>query len=319
MKPVEFKRVLITGADGFVAFHLIDEIERFWESEIKGIGLRGKPLSESKKLGYRVLDITQYAEVLEFLRDYQPDAIFHLAALASVAGSWANPVETYRVNIFGQLNLLEALRELGIKTSIHIACSSEEYGMAEGMPVGEDFPLRPTSHYAVSKVCQEMLGLMYERVFSWRVIVTRSFNQAGPAQSVDFVVSAFAKQIAEIEAGIKEPVIKVGNLKARRDFTDVRDTVRALRLLMEKGRGGVVYNVCSESAVQIDDILRTLLGMAKLEIKVEEDPERARPSDIPVVLGDARRIREETGWKPEIPLEKTLADTLSYWRSCVGG
>jgi GDP-4-dehydro-6-deoxy-D-mannose reductase len=196
------ERVLITGADGFVASHLITEIARELSCDITGIGLKDAPLVDADCLDYTVLDLTDYEALKELLDDVRPDSIFHLAALPSVHLSWEDPWSTYRVNVLGQVNLMEALRRLDLEASVHIACSSEEYGKVppEEMPMLEDTPFNPCSHYAVSKVAQEVLGLMYYQAFGWRVMVTRGFNQAGPGQAPDFVISSFARQIAEIEA-----------------------------------------------------------------------------------------------------------------------
>jgi GDP-4-dehydro-6-deoxy-D-mannose reductase len=314
------ERVLITGADGFVASHLIRELSGVAGCEVAGIGLRELPPELAGAIEYVICDLTDYESVKELLDDGRPDAIFHLAALPSVAQSWDDPWSTYRVNVIGQLNLLEALRRLDIRASVHIACSSEEYGKVppESMPMAETTAFNPCSHYAVSKVTQEVLGLMYHEAFDWRVLVTRGFNQAGPGQSPDFVISSFAHQIASIEAGLAEPVIMVGNLDALRDFMDVRDTVRAYRMIMERGAAGATYNVCSGRALPVRAILDMLLEISGAGIRVEQDPCRQRPSDIPLLLGDNTRIREETGWEPVIPIEKTLVDTLEYWRRNVG-
>ena len=311
------ERVLVTGADGFVASRLIPELSREWGCGLFGLGLRPEPSCAVEGLGYRTVDLTDFEQVEKVLEDFRPDAVFHLAAQASVARSWEDPRSTYRVNLLGQVNLMEAMRKLGIEASVHIACSSEEYGKVspDRMPLSEETALNPCSHYAVSKVGQEVLGRMYCEAFSWRVLITRGFNQAGPGQSPDFVASSFARQIARIEGGKSEPVIKVGNLEARRDFTDVRDTARAYRMVMEKGRPGAAYNVCSGVARAISEILEILLGMSDERIKVEKDPARQRQSDIPVLVGDNTLVRDETGWEPEIPLEQTLKDTLDYWRS----
>ena len=311
------ERVLVTGADGFVASHLIPEISRGWGCDLFGLGLKPEPSCSVAGLEYQVVDLTDFEGVEKVLDVFRPDAVFHLAAQPSVARSWEDPWSTYRVNLLGQVNLMEAMRRLRIEASVHIACSSEEYGRVSPseMPLGEGAPLNPCSHYAVSKVGQEVLGKMYSESFSWRVLITRGFNQAGPGQSPDFAVSSFARQIALVECGKAEPVLKVGNLEARRDFTDVRDTVRAYRMVMEKGRSGAVYNVCSGVATAISDILEILLGMSDARIEVEKDPARQRPSDIPLLLGANGLLREETGWEPEIPLEQTLKDTLDYWRS----
>ncbi|MBU4301821.1 MAG: GDP-mannose 4,6-dehydratase [Actinobacteria bacterium] len=313
------ERVLVTGADGFVASQLLAELSRETDWRLTGIGLKPGPSAEVPGLEYKVLDITDHKTLGDYLAEVRPDTVFHLAAQPSVARSWEDPWSTYNVNLMGQVNLMESLLRLRLDTSVHIACSSEEYGkVPQGrMPLGERMPLKPCSHYAVSKVTQELLGLMYREAFGWRVLVTRSFNQAGPGQSPDFVVSSFARQVAMIEAGRSKPVLKVGNLEARRDFTDVRDTARAYRLLMEKGQPGAVYNVCSGMAPAISEILDMLLGLSDADIEVERDPARQRPSDVPLLLGDASLIRKEIGWEPIIGLEQTLEDTLDYWRQRV--
>ena len=314
------ERVLVTGADGFVASHLMAELVGAGGCELCGVGLKPGPLAEVPGLLYHVADLTDFDMLEAVLAEFRPDSVFHLAAQPSVALSWEDPWSTYRVNILGQVNLMEALRALGLEASVHIACSSEEYGKvhADRMPLSEPMPLRPCSHYAVSKVAQEYLGLMYHEAFGWRVIVTRGFNQVGPGQSPDFVVSSFARQLASIEAGLAPPVMKVGNLDALRDFTDVRDTSRAYRMLMEAGRPGVIYNVCSGVARPVSELLDVLLGMSEAVVEVERDPARQRPSDIPVLVGDSSMIRDEVGWEPVIPIERTLRDTLDYWRARVG-
>ena len=311
------ERVLVTGADGFVASHLLVELADAVGCEICGVGLKPEPLTTVPGLIYLVTDLTDYDKLRALVDDFRPDSVFHLAAQPSVALSWQDPWATYRVNMFGQLNLMESIRTLGIEASVHIACSSEEYGVVhpDQMPLDESMPMQPCSHYAVSKVGQEVLGLMYHEAFDWRVIVTRGFNQAGPGQSSDFVVSSFARQIAMIESGKSEPFLKVGNLEAMRDFTDVRDTVRAYRMLMGSGTGGTAYNVCSGVARPVRELLEMLLGMSDVDIDVEPDPSRQRPSDIPIMLGDNGLLREEIGWEPVIPIEKTLMDTLDYWRA----
>jgi GDP-4-dehydro-6-deoxy-D-mannose reductase len=313
------ERVLITGADGFIASHLLGELRRESGCPITGIGLKPEPSTVVEDMEYDVVDLTDYEMVKDLLDAVHPDAIFHLAAQPSVALSWEDPWSTYKVNLLGQVNLMEALRRLGLEASIHIAGSSEEYGKvsSERMPLSEEAPVNPCSHYAVSKVAQETLGLMYHQAFGWRVLVTRGFNQVGPGQSPEFVVASFARQIARIEAGCCEPVLKVGNLEARRDFTDVRDTVRAYRMVMEKGQPGATYNVCSGKARAISELLEMLLSLSEASIGVERDPGRQRPSDIPLMVGDNTRLREETGWEPMIPLEKTLRDTLDFWRARV--
>lgn len=319
IEGTEQKKVLITGADGFVALHLMRLLKEETRWDIFGIGL--KPDLDEKIAGveYQVVDITDYDLLKEYIATTSPDTVFHLAAQPSVALSWKDPRTTYEVNLFGQMNLLEILRESIEDVSILITCSSEEYGKVtpEEMPLVETRGLKPCSHYAVSKVAQEVMGLMYEQAFGWRVFVTRGFNQAGPGQSPGFVVSSFARQIALIEAGGVPPVIKVGNLEAERDFIDVRDTVRAYMMIVQKGNPGSVYNVCSGSTRSISEILDLLVGMSSADITVEKDPERQRPSDIPILEGNNAKVREDVGWEPVIPIEQTMKDTLDYWRSRV--
>ncbi|MBN2168074.1 MAG: GDP-mannose 4,6-dehydratase [Actinobacteria bacterium] len=310
------KKALVTGADGFVASHLLGLLASETDWDLHGIGLKDDLSEEVKDVSYRVVDITDYNLLSAYVRSLVPDVVFHLAAQPSVALSWENPVRTYEINLFGQLNLLEAIHESCKEISVLITCSSEEYGKVtpEMVPIKESTELKPCSHYAVSKVSQEMMGLMYEQALGWRVMVTRGFNQAGPGQSPDFAVSSFARQISLIEAEKIPPVLRVGNLDALRDFIDVRDTARAFLAIMENGRGGSVYNICSGTARKISEILEMLLGMTDVEITVENDPCRQRPSDIPVLEGDGSRLLEEVGWKPVIPIEQTLRDTLDYWR-----
>jgi len=216
----------------------------------------------------------------------------------------------------GQVNILEAVRRIGLKARIQLACSSEEYGMVhpDELPIKETNPLRPLSPYAVSKVTQDMLG--YQYWMSWKVdcVRTRGFNHEGPRRGEVFVMSNFAKQIAAIEAGLHEPVIRVGNLDAVRDFTDVRDIVRAYWLAATRGEPGEVYNLASGRGITIREMLDRLLAMSRVEVRVETDPARLRPSDVEVLLGDASKFRAATGWEPHIPLDQTLADSLDYWR-----
>ena len=218
--------------------------------------------------------------------------------------------------MLGQVNIFEAVRRIGLPCRIQLACSSEEYGMVypDEVPIKETNPLRPLSPYAVSKVAQDMLG--YQYWMSWKIdsVRTRGFNHEGPRRGPVFVASDFAKQIADIEKHRKPPVVHVGNLDALRDFTDVRDMVRAYWLALEKCEPGEVYNICSGKAWKIRDMLDHLLGLSKVKIEVRQDPARLRPSDVPILLGDYSKFAKVTGWEPTIPFEQTLADMLEYWR-----
>jgi len=249
----------------------------------------------------------------------RPDYIFHLAAQSFVPTSWHAPAETLMTNILGQINIFEAVRELGLNPRIQIAGSSEEYGLVhpDEVPVKETNPLRPLSPYAVSKVAQDLLGYQYHRSYGMDIVRTRAFNHEGPRRGEVFVTSNFAKQIAQIEKGLRDPVIHTGNLKAKRDFSDVRDIVRAYWLALEKGEPGEVYNIATGKAFLIQEMLEMLLKMSSVNVKVEEDPTRMRPSDVELLVGDASKFQSVTGWKPEIPFEKTLEDLLNYWRERV--
>ena len=259
------------------------------------------------------------SSVNKVISEIKPDRIFHLAAQSFVPTSWHAPAETISTNIIGQLNLFEAIRESKINPVVQLACSSEEYGMVydNEVPIKESNPLRPLSPYAVSKVGQDLLGYQYYMSYGIKAVRTRGFNHTGPRRGEVFVSSNFAKQIAMIEKGKSEPVIYVGNLTAKRDFTDVRDMVRAYWLATEKCLPGEVYNICSGEAVTIQYVLDTLLGMSKVKIKVKKDASRMRPSDVQILLGDNTKFRKATGWKPEIPFEKTMKDLLDYWRKTI--
>lgn len=264
-----------------------------------------------------LLDGPRVREVVDQVR---PDWIFHLAAQASVATAWTNPLDTLINNIAGQVNLTEAVLAWGGKPTMLVICSNEEYGLvrADELPIRETAPLRPPNPYAVSKVAQDMLGYQYHVSHGLPIVRVRPFNHIGPGQSDRFVASAFARQIAEVELGLRPPVMKVGNLDAERDFTDVRDMVRGYHLAVLRGEPGEVYNLGSERAVTIRHLLDSLLANGRVPIKIETDPELFRPADIPLVVADCSKFRALTGWQAEIPLEKTLADLLDFWRERLG-
>jgi GDP-4-dehydro-6-deoxy-D-mannose reductase len=314
-------RVLITGITGFAGSHLADYILREHpEVELFGI-YRWRSRRENiahirDGLAIRECDLRDAHSVKNMLAEIRPDRIFHLAAQSFVPSSWRAPSESVVTNVIGQVNIFEAVRDIGIDPRIQIACSSEEYGMVypEETPIKETNPLRPLSPYAVSKVAQDYLGYQYFMSYGLKVVRTRGFNHTGPRRGDVFVCSDFAKQIVSIEYGLQEPVIHVGNLEARRDFTDVRDMVRAYWLALEHCEPGEVYNIASGTAYRIQEVLDKLLSMSRVEIEVRQDPERMRPSDVPILLGDNSKFREATGWRPEIPFDQTLADIMEYWR-----
>ncbi|MDH7512878.1 MAG: GDP-mannose 4,6-dehydratase [Clostridiales bacterium] len=317
-------RVLITGITGFAGSHLAEyilsrhpDVEVYgtvrWRSRMENIQhLQGKiELCEA--------DIKDIVSLQSCLAHVKPDRIFHLAAQSFVPTSWKCPAETFAINAIGQVNLFEAVRSQNLSPRIQVAGSSEEYGQVNSneVPMVETNPLRPLSPYAVSKVAQDLLGYQYYKSYGMRVVRTRGFNHTGPRRGEVFVTSSFAKQIAEIEAGKKDPVIHVGNLEARRDFTDVRDMVEAYWLSLEKCEDGEVYNIGSGVARSAKEVLETLLSLSKVTVRVEVDPKRLRPSDVPILLADSSKFMTLTGWKPKIPFVQTLGDLLDYWRERV--
>jgi GDP-4-dehydro-6-deoxy-D-mannose reductase len=315
------RRVLVTGVTGFAGSHLVDAMLRMGDVEIFGI-LRWRSRTENIEhfrsqvtlLECDLRDSTSTRDTLEAVR---PDWIFHLAAQSFVPTSWSAPHESLSTNVLGQLNLFEAVRRIGIKPRIQIACSSEEYGLVQEneLPIKETNPLRPLSPYAVSKVAQDMLGYQYFKSYGMDVVRTRGFNHEGPRRPNVFVASDFAWQISEVEKGRRDPVLHVGNLDARRDFTDVRDMVLGYWLALEKGAPGDVYNICSGRSYSIRQVLDLLLGMTECKITLRPDPRRLRPSDVPVLQGDNAKFRAATGWEPHIPFEQTLRDSLDFWRT----
>jgi GDP-4-dehydro-6-deoxy-D-mannose reductase len=272
------------------------------------------------KIELREADLRDYTSIHRVLDEVRPDAIFHLAAQSFVPTSWRAPAETLSTNIIGQTYIFEAVRALQLDPTIQIAGSSEEYGLVlpDEVPIKETNPLRPLSPYAVSKVAQDLLAYQYFESYGLKTIRTRGFNHTGPRRGDVFVTSNFAKQIASIEAELQEPVIRVGNLESVRDFTDVRDTVRAYWLAVEKGRPGEVYNIASGRETSIRQLLDSLVELSRTRVEVEIDPDRLRPSDVEVLIGDASKFHADTGWAPTIPLEQTLEDLLDFWRERVG-
>lgn len=309
------KKALIIGAAGFVGNYLIDHIQK---DCIWSIIVTKMPHEKIEKNGVDVrnLDIMDKQSVSDLLNEVHPDYIFHLAAQSSVALSWKNPGLTVDVNIKGSLNVLDAIRELDYKPRVLLIGSGEEYGYVKPseVPVNEDNVLRPGNIYAATKACQNMLGKIYCQAYGMDIMMVRAFNHVGPNQAPLFVVSDFCKQVAEIEKGLHEPVMRVGNLSARRDFSDVRDVVRAYTLLMEHGQAGENYNVGSGKAVAIQEILDMILSFSRKTISVEVDPARLRPVDVPVIEADVTKLEACTGWKREIALERTIEETLEYWR-----
>lgn len=312
------KKALVIGAAGFVGDYLIRELHN------NGIDTYATKLPHESFGGESVqvydLDILDKDAVVDILYEIQPDYIFHLAAQSSVGVAWKNPQMTVDVNIKGAINVMDAVRDLFYKPRILLIGSGEEYGYIkpEETPILEDTALRPGNIYAATKACQNMVGSIYSKAYDMDLMMVRAFNHIGPGQAPLFVVSDFCRQVAEIEKGIREPVIMVGNLAAKRDFTDVRDVVRAYVKLIQKGKAGETYNVGSGNAQEIRQILEKVVAMSDQKIRVETDPNKIRPVDVPVIEADISKLNALTGWEPKIPVEQTIRETLDYWRRNVG-
>ncbi|MBE0691309.1 MAG: GDP-mannose 4,6-dehydratase, partial [Anaerolineae bacterium] len=264
----------------------------------------------------RAVDLRERDAVMDLVDATRPDQIYHLAAQAAVGASFSDPWDTLETNIRSQLNIFEACMAHKIKPRVFVVSSGEIYAYAnrDDRPTDETFLPQPTSPYSVSKVTQEALGMQYFYSRQIPVVIARPFNQIGPGQRLGFVAPDFASQIARIEAGLQKPLMRVGNLEARRDFTDVRDVARAQRLLMTHGVPGEIYNIASGIARPIQQVLDILRGLSKTVIEVEPDPERMRPSRLPLVWGDSTKLRNLTGWQPLIPFEQSLSEILDEYR-----
>ena len=342
-------RVLITGVTGFAGSHLAEYIlaqqpeamlygTYRWRSRMDNLddlAARGLleviegtyPEDPSPRDGSRggrltllECDLTDPLAVERLIATTRPERVFHLAAQSFVHSSFFEPAATLHTNVFAELYLLEALRKAGDGPRILVAGSSEEYGLVspEELPMKGTTPLRPLSPYAVSKVAQDRLGWQYHRSYGMHVVITRAFNHTGPRRGAVFATSSFARQIAEAERGVRPPVVRVGDLRPKRDWHDVRDTARAYWLALERGESGEAYNVGSGQARPVREVLQVLLGLSRASVTVEDDPARRRPSDVPILCADVEKFRGQTGWKATIPLERTLEDLLDHWRARVG-
>lgn len=308
-------KALIIGAAGFVGDYLIDAVKSDMTCDVAVTKL---PHHMYKRTDVDIFDLDVLNEdaVCRCLESVAPDYIFYLAAQSSISTSWKNPTRTVEVNIKGSLNLLNAVRNLNKYPRVILVGSGEEYGAValKCGPICEDAALNPQNIYAATKVCQNMMASIYYSAYGLQLIMVRAFNHMGPGQSDRFVVSDFCHQVARIEYGLQEPVIRVGNLQAKRDFTDVRDVSHAYTSLMQFGIAGETYNVGSGKAIPIQTILDETIKRSKRKICVLVDPQKFRPIDTPVIEADSGKIFATTGWKPRIPLADTIEDTLEYWR-----
>lgn len=309
------KTVLVIGGAGFVGGYLIEALRKEENTSIIATKLPTEQILSPADviLDLDILDTNSLTAVLE---QFKPSEIYHLAAQSSVALSWSKPSLTLDINIKGTTNLLESVRLSGLNPSVLLIGSGEEYGYikAQDLPVDEETIVRPGNIYAASKACQTNLGCIYATAYGMNVKMVRAFNHIGPRQNEGFVVSGFCRQVALIEAGLQDPVILVGNLDAKRDFTDVRDIVQAYILLSHAGQSGEIYNVGSGRAISIKEILNEILSLSSVPIDITVDPKRLRPSDVPIIEADIKKVVEQTGWRLEHDLRETLEATLNYWR-----
>jgi GDP-mannose 4,6-dehydratase len=313
-------KVLITGVTGFVGSHLAEYILDMGGHDVYGLCRWRSPRDNLAKVYNKIkmleADLCDLGALIRHFETVKPDVIFHLAAQSYVLTSFNSPVQTLWANVIGTTNLLEAVRITGIDPVIHICSSSEVYGQVreEDVPIKESCPFRPASPYAVSKVGEDMVAYQYWLSYGIKTIRTRMFTHTGPRRGDVFAFSAFSKQIAAAELGLKDAVIRVGNLKSVRTICDVRDAVRAYWKLVNECTPGEVYNIGGNKTLEVGEALDMLLGFSKTECKVEVDKELLRPSDVTLQIPSTEKFRNETGWEPEIPLEKTLEDILDYWR-----
>lgn len=317
------QNVLITGITGFAGSHLAEFLVKGNKYKVFGTHFSDKGINNISSIKDSVnlvkINLEDCEQVVKLIGYSKPDIVFHLAALTSPGDSFKHPVETVVNNTTIQINLLEAILKAGADPKILITSSADIYGKVkkEDLPIDEETSLNPTNPYSVSKITQDFLGLQYFLSYNLKVIRVRPFNHVGPRQSSNFVVSSFAKQIAQIEKKKIEPILKVGNLDSKRDFTDVRDMVRAYDLIINRGDLGDVYNIGSGKSCKISEILDNLLRLSDAEIRIEKDEGRIRPGDTPELLADISKIKNKTGWIPEITIDKTLKETLDYWRNIV--
>jgi len=300
---------LVTGASGFAGSHLVEQLLLSHERVAGWANSRPPGFDGDGRVHWQHVDVLDRAQVRRAIRDLQPSIIFHCAGLPHVAESWANSGRPLQVNALGTHHLLDAVREFTPHARVIVAGSALVYRQSDAA-LTEESAVGPNDPYGLSKLAQEMVALRAET----QVVATRPFNHIGPRQQSSFATSSFARQIAEIEAGRRAPIMLVGNLDSRRDLTDVRDTVRAYEALASRGTAGRIYNICSGTAHRVGDVLDRLVALARVQLAVQQDAARMRPSDNPVVLGDPSRLTADTGWTPQIPIDRTLEDLLAWWR-----
>lgn len=306
------RRVLISGGTGFVGAHLIQYLRPTTPNIFVLASDRSVAMREAN-VQYCELDIRREDDVRSAVQEIAPTEIYHLAGVSAVDLSWTNPRLTFEVNVVGTYNLLGAAMGLDSPPRILNVSTAQVYAPSD-RPLTEESPVSPGNPYAASKAMAEMLEVSFRKACAGGVVTARSFNHTGPGQLPSFVLPSIAQQFAEIEAGVRPPKLTVGNINVRRDFTDVRDVVRAYVALLEKGRNGQIYNVSSGIGALLSDIIRQFQAICRNVVTIETDPTRVRASEIPQVIGDSTKLKNETGWSPQIPMERTIRDLMTYWR-----
>lgn len=310
-------RAFITGAGGFMGPHLANYLHEKGDNVYSTYYDPISDINELKKLGEAYeLDVRDKEKFKKMLKDFKPDVVYHLAAQSYPTVSWEKPNYTIQANVEGTINLFESLKELKMNPVVIVACSSAEYGFVkpEEVPIKEEHSLLPLHPYGVSKVAEDLLTYQYFKNFGMKGIRVRIFNTTGPGK-VNDVCSDFTKQAVMIEKGLQKPVFKVGNINTRRALTDVRDIIRAFRLLAEKGKAGEVYNASGEKAYLIKDILDEIIKITGIKVKIEVDPKLVRTTDEPIIFGDSTKLKNDTNWKQSVAIEKTLKDMIEFWRA----
>lgn len=321
----EQKKVLITGITGFVGSHLADFLLKNSNYKIFGLKRVNSPLRNISHILDQVIlingELIDQTSLIKLLRISKPDYIYHLGALSWVLPSWDMPAAYMQVNAIGTINLFEALRITGLKPRILISCTPEEYGdvPVEKIPITEGTELAPVNLYAASKAAQDAVCQAYQASYNFEVIRTRAFNHEGPRRDILGALASFAYQIARIERGLQEPIVKVGNLAAKRNFTDVRDMVRAYYLAMEKGIPGELYLMGSDQIYTIRECLGMLISLSNMrgKIKYKVERERVRPTELRILIGKFDKFERQTGWKPKVPFKETMKSILEYWRNFI--
>lgn len=313
------EKALIIGGSGFVGGYLIRELQENTELELHTTVLPNETILHVESVEIHQVDILNMNQISKVLSSVKPKYIVHLAAQSSVAFSWENPCVTVSININGVLNVLSSVRMYCPEATILLIGTSEEYGAVneEQNPISETKATNPQNIYAITKNAQNQIGQLFVRSYNMNIVMTRSFNHIGPKQSEQFVVSDFCRQVVMAEKGLSENIIYVGNLAAKRDFTDVRDVVRAYRLLLSHGAPGEIYNVGSGRAVSIREISDMVIQKANININLKVDKKKFRPLDVPIIEANIEKIRGLTGWKPLIPLDKTIDDMIIAWRAMI--